>query len=214
MPLPQITLWSDSNYHSPYVMSVWVALAEKGLRFELKTIALGEGQQNQPGWAGFNHTQRVPLLEVGDFQLSESSAIAEYLEEKFAPPVWERLYPYSLEERARARQVQAWLRSDLLALRSERPTEVIFSGQKFAPLSPAAQRDADKLISRSESLLREGYQNLFGEWSIADSDLSLMLMRLVCHDDPLPERLADYANFQWQRASVQRYVALSKHRGS
>lgn len=51
-------------------------------------------------------TRRVPLLEVEDFALSESSAISEYLDERFAPPEWERLYP-DLQKRARARQVQA-----------------------------------------------------------------------------------------------------------
>lgn len=33
MNQPVITLWSDANFFSPYVMSVYVALAEKGLAF-------------------------------------------------------------------------------------------------------------------------------------------------------------------------------------
>ena len=39
-----------------------------------------------------------------------------------------------------------------------------------------------------------------------------MLNRLVLNGDEVPERLADYAAFQWQRASVQRFVALSAKR--
>ncbi len=51
------------------------------------------------------------------------SAIAEYLEERFAPPQWGAQYlPARFTKRARARQIQAWLRSDLLPLREERPT--------------------------------------------------------------------------------------------
>ncbi len=61
-------------------------------------------------------------------------------------------------------------------------------------------------------LLAHGGQNLFGEWSIADADLALMLNRLVLNGDKVPEALADYASFQWQRASIQRYVALSAKR--
>ena len=61
-------------------------------------------------------------------------------------------------------------------------------------------------------LLAHGKPNLFGEWCIADVDLALMLNRLVMHGDPVPERLAEYATFQWQRSSVQRYVALSAKR--
>ena len=38
MSQPVITLWSDANFFSPYVMSVYVALAEKGLTFSLKPL--------------------------------------------------------------------------------------------------------------------------------------------------------------------------------
>jgi glutathione S-transferase len=39
-----------------------------------------------------------------------------------------------------------------------------------------------------------------------------MLNRLVLNGDEVPEALADYATFQWQRASIQRYAALSAKR--
>ena len=69
-----------------------------------------------------------------------------------------------------------------------------------------------KLFATATMLLAHGGQNLFGEWSIADADLALMLNRLVLNGDKVPEALADYASFQWQRASIQRYVALSAKR--
>ena len=45
-------------------------------------------------------------------------------------------------------------------------------------------------------------ENLFGQWSIADVNLAIMLNRLVLNRDPVPARLAAYANHQWQRLSV------------
>ena len=212
MNQPVITLWSDADFFSPYVMSVYVALQEKSLPFTLKTVNLDSGEHLQPGWKGYSATRRVPLLEVDNFSLSESSAITEYLDERFAPPEWERLYPHDLQKRARARQVQAWLRSDLLPIREARSTDVVFAGAKKAPLSEAGQASADKLFAIAGELLAHGKPNLFGEWCIADVDLALMLNRLVMHGDPVPERLAEYATFQWQRSSVQRYVALSAKR--
>ncbi|WP_148250247.1 glutathione transferase [Raoultella terrigena] len=212
MSQPVITLWSDSDFFSPYVMSVYVSLQEKSLPFTLKTVNLDSGEHLQVGWKGYSCTRRVPLLEVDDFALSESSAISEYLDERFAPPEWERLYPHDLQKRARARQVQAWLRSDLLPIREERSTDVIFAGQKKPALSAAGRRSAEKLFETASELLAHGGTNLFGEWSIADTDLALMLNRLVLNGDEVPERLADYAAFQWQRASVQRYAALSAKR--
>ena len=212
MSQPVITLWSDSDFFSPYVMSVYVALKEKGLPFTLKTVNLNLGEQLKPGWKGYTATRRVPLLDVDGFELSESSAITEYLDERFAPPEWERLYPHDIQKRARARQVQAWLRSDLMPIREERSTAVVFAGEKKAPLSEAGRQNAAKLFDTASVLLAHGRPNLFGEWCIADSDLALMLNRLVLNGDDVPEVLAEYAAFQWQRASVQRYAALSAKR--
>ena len=209
MSQPAITLWSDADFFSPYVMSVYVALQEKSLPFTLKTVNLDSGEHLQSGWKGYSATRRVPLLEIGEFFLSESSAITEYLDERFAPPEWERLYPHDLQKRARARQVQAWLRSDLMPIREERPTDVVFAGAKKAPLTAEGKASAEKLFAMAEHLLALGQPNLFGEWCIADTDLALMINRLVLHGDEVPERLVDYATFQWQRASVQRFIALS-----
>lgn len=207
-----ITLWSDANYFSPYVMSVYVALQEKGLPFTLKTIDLDRGEHQQASWQGYHLTRRVPVLEIDGFELSESSAITEYLEECFAPPEYERIYPHDRQKRARARQIQAWIRSDLMPIREERPTDIIFGAAKGAPLSEKARQSAEKLFAQASHLLAHGHQNLFGEWSIADADLALMLNRLVMNGDPVPEQLAEYAAFQWQRSSIQRYVALSAKR--
>lgn len=212
MSEPAITLWGDANFFSPYVMSAYVALHEKGLPFTVKTLDLPGGEQRQPNWPGYRQTRRVPLLQMGDFALSESSAIAEFLEERFPPPEWERIYPHDLHHRARARQIQAWLRSDLQTLCKARPTAIIFSGEKTGPLGAAGEESAAKLIAVAGNLLAHGKPNLFGEWCIADADLALMLNRLVMSGDTVPELLADYATFQWQRSSIQRYVALSAKR--
>ncbi|MBJ3814420.1 glutathione transferase [Shimwellia pseudoproteus] len=207
MSQPAITLWSDAQFLSPWVMSVYVALKEKGLAFTLQTVDLAGGQQLRPGWQGFSTTRRVPTLSIDDFTLSESSAITEYLEERFAPPTRERIYPADMQKRAVARQIQAWLRSDLGAIRQERPSDVVFTGGQYPPLSPLAQQQAEKLIAVITPLLCGERRNLFGEWCIADTDLAMMINRLAMHGDPLPPLLADYAEFQWQRASVQRFVA-------
>ena len=212
MSEPAMTLWSDANFFSPYVMSAWVALHEKGLPFTVKAIDINTGVQHTPDWPGYPLTQRVPLLEIEGFTLSESSAIAEYLEERFAPPEWERIYPHDLQNRARARQIQAWIRSDLLPIREERPTTIMFAGEKKGPLSAAGLRSAAKLYAIAGELLAHGKPNLFGEWCIADADLSAMLNRLVMNGDDVPPLLAEYAAFQWQRSSIQRYVALSAKR--
>lgn len=205
-----LTLYTDANFFSPYVMSVFVALTEKTLPFSLKPINLSAGEHIQEAYTRLSMTHRVPTLVVDDFSLSESSAITEYLEDCFPSPEYSQLYPPDRQERARTREIQAWLRSDLVPIRTERPTEVIFAGVKLPPLTEGGQQAVNKLISGLEPLLADGRQNLFSEWCIADSDLALMLNRLVSNGDKLPKYLRQYAQHQWQRPSIQQWCALSQ----
>lgn len=198
-----LRLYVDAQFASPYAMSAFVALHEKGLSFEIVTVDLAASENQAAGFASMSLTRRVPTLLHGDFSLSESSAITEYIDELFPGTP---LYPVDPRSRARARQVQAWLRSDLMPIRQERSTEVVFYGAKKPPLSAAARESAQKLFSVAELLLPLGSENLGGQWSIADVDLALMLNRLVMNGDSVPERLAAYAKQQWLRPTVQRWV--------
>lgn len=202
-------LYVDSLYTSPYAMSVFVALTEKNLEFSIETVDLEHGANHTTSYAATSTTQRVPTLEHEGFTLSESSAITEYLEELHPLPP---LYPQDVKARARARQIQAWLRSDLLALRIERSTEVVFYHPVEIPLTEAAQAAADKLLYAAGQWLTPGAEHLFDNWCIADTDLALMLNRLVLNGDPVPEHLATYARRQWQRASVQAWVGQPRAR--
>jgi glutathione S-transferase len=196
-------LYVDAQYASPYAMSVFVALHEKAVPFRVQTVDLGHGQNKAPEYAALSLTQRVPTLVHEDFSLSESSAITEYLHETLPG---NPLYPSEPRSRAKARQVQAWLRSDLMPVRQERSTEVIFYGRVSQPLSPAAQAAAEHLFSVASALLPAGNENLFGAWCIADVDLALMLHRLIMNGDAVPKHLVSYARHQWNRPSVQRWV--------
>lgn len=210
MKITPFTLYADSLFTSPYAMSVFVALLEKDLPFEVKTLDLDAGEQQKNTYRQQSLTSRVPALVHGDFSLSESSAITEYLDELFPAPEYAALYPANLQQRAKARQTQAWLRSDLLDLRIERSTNVVFFAPVDQALSAKGQAAADKLIAAASLLIEDGQTHLFGQWCIADTDLALMLMRLIKNGDPVPEKLLNYANAQWQRPSVQKWIAQKR----
>ena len=200
-------LYVDSNFASPYALVAFVSLLEKGLTFDVKPLELFANAQQEGGFASTSITSRVPTLVHDEFALSESSAICEYIDETFAGT---RLYPTDVHERARARQIQAWVRSDLMPIREERPTFVVFCGARKAALSASATKAAQKLFAASLQLLDGRTENLFGQWSIADVDLAMMLQRLVAHGDRVPQQLIDYANHQWLRPSVQRWINHSR----
>lgn len=194
-----LALYTNSKFSSPYVLSVYATLVEKGMPFDLKTVDLDSGEQFSKDYAQISLTSRVPTLVDGDFSLSESSAIIEYLEEAYPRPAYPSAFPENARLRARARQIQAWLRSDLGALREERPTTVIYAAKNPKPLSKQAQHAAQKLLTIADALIDAQGGPLFGQWSIADVDMSVTLNRLVANGDPTPEK-------------IQRYVALQSSR--
>jgi len=210
MPSPNITLYVDASFTSPYALSVFAALTEKKLPFELQTVNLAAREQHRPEFRTRSLTARVPTLVRDGFWLSESSAISEYLEDAFPHPAHPAIYPKDIFQRARARQIQAWLRSDLAPIREERPTSVIFDKPTSTPLSEKARASVDKLLLAADSLVPDGAQNLLGEWCIADTELALMLNRLVANGDEVLQKLAAYTKSQWQRPSVQAWISRRK----
>jgi glutathione S-transferase len=200
-------LYVDANLASPYALVAFVSLLEKGQPFDTQVLDLAAHANEGPEFAKTSITRRVPTLIHNGFCLSESSAICEYIDETFPGT---RLYPADPRDRARARQVQAWVRSDLVPIRDERPTFVVFNGAKRPALSAQAAAAAEKLFSAALILLEGRSENLFGDWSIADVDLAMMLQRLIVLNDLVPQRLVDYANLQWRRPTVQQWIQRAR----
>jgi glutathione S-transferase len=210
----RLVLLGNSTWTSPYVLSCFAALREKGLDFEVTDVALDTGAHFAPAFAAQSLTSRVPVLIDGDLALSESSAIVEYLEDRYAPPTHPRVLPADLRARARARQVMAFLRSDLMPIREERSAEYVFYAHDrlppLAPLSAAAKRATGKLFGLAERLVPADAGPLFGAWCVADTDLAMMLQRLVKTEPDVPKRLRDYAERQWERPAVVEFRAHAR----
>ena len=204
----KLKLYIGADYVSAFAMSAFVALKEKQLSFELVTVNLKARENYMPSYRDLSLTCKIPTLVHAGFALSESSAIAEYLDELSLGH--KKLYPQDIQQRARARQLQAWLRSDLLVVRKERPFDLVYFGKKNVPLSADAQAAVERLFFVAERLLEEGAEHLFGDWSIADTDLAIMLNRLVANGDPVPARLAAYVRRQWDRDSVRAWMDIER----
>ena len=208
MESTKLKLYVGADFVSAFAMSAFVALKEKQLSFELVTLDLKARENYQASYRDVSLTCKIPTLVHEGFALSESSAIAEYLEE--VAPGHKRLFPQDIKQRVRARQLQAWLRSDLLVIRKERPADLIYFGKKETPLSDEGQAAVGRLFFVAERLLGEGADHLFGDWSIADTDLAIMLNRLLANGDQVPARLAAYVRRQWDRDSVRAWMDIER----
>ena len=83
--------------------------AEAGLDIDFQVVDLFTGEHMQAPYAQINPNQLVPVLEDGDFRLTESSAILKYLAEKTGSPA----YPKELRARARVNEMMDWVNTQL-----------------------------------------------------------------------------------------------------
>jgi glutathione S-transferase len=199
-----LTLYHDGFWISPYVFTCAVALREKGLDFTTAEVKLHVRAQEEPSYASSTLTARVPALTHDGFTVAESSAIVEYLEDVFPEP---RVLPADPKERARARQIMSWIRSDdTLPIREERSTHTMFYDRATAPLGAKARAAASKLFSVAGRVLAHDQAQMFARWCIADADLAFMLQRLILNGDDVPAPLRAFADAEWQRPSVRAFV--------
>jgi len=87
---------------------VCLLIAEKQLPVDFEIVDLMSGAQYQEPFISKNPNSRVPLLEDGEFRLTQSSAILKYLADKFDLPE----YPKDLQSRARVNEAMDWFMSD------------------------------------------------------------------------------------------------------
>ena len=106
-------------FRSSAAYRVRIAINLKGLDYDYIPVHLTRegGMQFKESYTALNPQQLVPLLDDDGFQLSQSLAIIEYLDEKF-PAI--RLLPDSLQGRARVRQLTLAIACDIHPLQNLR----------------------------------------------------------------------------------------------
>ncbi|HEX4326473.1 MAG TPA: glutathione S-transferase family protein [Burkholderiales bacterium] len=95
-----ITFYYGSG--SPYAWRVWLALEHKNLKYDFRLMSFSAGDLKTPAFLKLNPRGRIPLIVDGDFVLSESGAIVEYLEEQY--PATAPLFPGPTRQRALVRR--------------------------------------------------------------------------------------------------------------
>ncbi len=88
---------------SPFAWRVWLALEHKKIPYEMKTISFSSGELEKPEFLALNPRHKVPVIVDDGFALYESTAIVEYLEEKYSSGA--RLFPADTKQRALVRRI-------------------------------------------------------------------------------------------------------------
>jgi len=94
-------------YHPVSTVSRPVVLfaADNGIALDFQVVDILKGEHMGEAYGAINPSRLVPVLEDGDFRLTESSAILKYLADKADSPA----YPKDLKKRARVNEMMDWL---------------------------------------------------------------------------------------------------------
>jgi glutathione S-transferase len=94
-------------YHPVSTVSRPIVLfaADCGIAMEKQVVDLMTGEHLKDAYGAINPSRLVPVLEDGDFRMTESSAILKYLADK----VDSAAYPKDLKKRARVNEMMDWL---------------------------------------------------------------------------------------------------------
>jgi glutathione S-transferase len=81
---------------------------EAKISYEPVVVDILKGEHLKPPFSTLNPSKQVPVLEDGDFVLTESSAILKYLADKAGSPT----YPKDLKQRARVNERMDWMNTN------------------------------------------------------------------------------------------------------
>lgn len=137
-----------SYYRSTAAYRVRIALQYKGLSFQSIPVDLLQGKQLEKEYRVHNPQARVPTLVDGNFELGQSMAILEYLEECYPHPP---LLPQDVKAKAWIRCFSQIIACDMHPLNN---TGVLkFLREKF-------QRSEEEVLQWYHHWLKQGFDAL------------------------------------------------------
>ena len=129
---PEIVLYT--YFRSSASWRIRTILNLKKLSYTPKFISLLKKEQCSEEYMKLNPACHVPTLEIDDNIITESMAIAEYIEERF-PNITPRLLPDNLVDRAHVRQICEHINSGMQPLHNLKVLQTIeneLKGDKMA----------------------------------------------------------------------------------
>ena len=163
-------------YHPASTTSriVQMFAVDQGIDLDYQVVDLFTGEHLKPEFAAINPSRMVPVLEDGDFRLTESSAILKYLADKVGSPA----YPKDLKARARVHEMMDWFNSNLY--------KDFGYGLVYPQLFPHHRRPSDEAHAGS---IEWGKQKTRAWLKVLDEDLIGPKKAFLCGDGIT---LADY----------------------
>jgi maleylacetoacetate isomerase len=104
-------------YRSSAAYRVRIALNLKGVEYDSRMVNLADGQQRSEAYRALNPQGLVPMLEIDGLKLTQSLAIAVYLDQRFPDPP---LVPRDIVDQAHVRTLALAIACDIHPLNNLR----------------------------------------------------------------------------------------------
>lgn len=150
-----------------------IALALKELSYEYAPVHLinNGGEQNSASYRALNPIGGVPTLQHDQVVISQSMAIAEYIEEVFKSG--QALFPNSAATKAKVRQVCELINADIHPLQNLKVTQFLEKNLHLNPEAKQAWLDkwiGDGLTALEKTITTSSHNFAFGnEVTLADA---------------------------------------------
>jgi glutathione S-transferase len=198
---------------SPFVRKVRVALAEKGIPYELVPVVPFPPANETPEFRRMSPLGKIPALSDGDFGISDSSVICAYLERKHPSPP---LYPSEPRDYARVLWLEEFADTRLV----EAVAPAFFQRvvrKRFFQQEPDEELVRKALAEAAPAALDYLEGQLEGEWlvggrfTIADVAVASPLQNLRYAGEAVDAarwpRVAAHAERVWSRPSFKGCLA-------
>ncbi|CCQ12303.1 Glutathione S-transferase [Pseudoalteromonas luteoviolacea B = ATCC 29581] len=193
-------LFIGNKNYSSWSLRAWLVLEH--LNIDAQIIPLKLFTENfYSELSGISATKKVPALKDGDFNLCESLAIAEYINETYCNG---RGWPKENKKRAHARALSAEMISSFHALRNAMPMNI--RAKRWVNIDTAVQKDIQRIdaIFNLASQQKGGY--LFGDWSIVDAMYAPVVLRFVTYGVFLSPNAQHYCEHVMQCPILQKWI--------
>ena len=147
--------------------TVMMFAAQEKLALDQQVVDIFTGEHMQPPFTTINPSKMVPVLEDGDFRLTECSAILKYVADKQGSAA----YPKDLKQRAKVNEMMDWFNTNLY--------RDLAYGVVYPQAFPHHKRPSDELQSGTLAWHNERAR---GWLAILDRDLIGTQRNYLCGD--------------------------------
>lgn len=210
-------LYIGNKNYSSWSLRPWVLMKHFEIPFEeVNKEVAGRGANDLH--RAYSANGLLPCLHADDFQIWDTLAIAEFLNEQHPD---KKILPSNVHARARARSISAEMHSGFAALRSAMPMNI-----KMRLKGKVATEAVSADIARIEAIWTEARRDyagdqpyLFGDFSIADAMYAPIVWRLFSYNVQLTSpaqayletMLAHPAMREWETAALAETTALASY---